>query len=432
MMKCTSIFVLLLLLEATSLWGQGPPAPNDLGLVSLQGEGVRRNVAVYGLSFATDFDDNAASARGSVHNITYSLQPHIGLDLSRPRFDSRFDYFSGFSYSSKHIPGYDTVSQSLGTTLKYRMTKRLALTLRDTFTLTSSPFDSLSANASFPQFGILDRPNTSIPGTTIPRRMEQAGADIGYRVDARSSIGLGGTYMQLKYDGTNADPLLAGSQSSTTVAGNAYYSHQLTRRQSVSLRYTFQKIDSLHGQAVTRAHSALPVYDLAFTPALNLSLFAGPQYSDSTQSPASALVSSGVLRSKRWSLAGGSSFSWTGRHNGFTASFVRQISDGGGFGGSVRLESVSAQASHRLTRRSSINAFFNFNRNHELLRASSFDYLSGGAGYSRTLLPNLSLTLSYWHLEQSGTTSLVPLFSEGSHNRAVLSLSYQFEKPLGR
>jgi hypothetical protein len=454
-MKSKWIHTSVLLLMVGTIWAQAdlPTAPNEATpevtgqqnadlqnanlLIAPNGAtrkltGQQNNVVSYGMRVSTSYDDGLRYASQTAGSMIYSVQPQLALNISRRRWNSSIDYLPVFSYSNHDVSGYNSISHAVGIGLEDRVTKRLTLHVQNTFTFTSNPFDSLRATSELGEFGVLERPNSSILPVDAPRHMEQVGTTLSYAMDARTSVGIVGNFMDLKYEKIKSnDPLPSSLLDSLSGSASAFYNRQVSLRSSMGVRYVFQRLEFGGGLTKTDAQSLLYTYSLSFTPKMMASAFIGPEHSD-TRSDLSG--SQGfVARSAQWSWVGGLTLDLAGQRNSAGGSVVRQISDGGGFGGSVRLDSFNFKASHHTAHTSTISGFVNYNKNRGLLPVKglvrSFDYFAAGASYSRAIMPHLSFELSYWRIRQS---EFVDLRKSPFGNRVTVSLAYDMSRPLGR
>jgi hypothetical protein len=136
-----------------------------------------------------------------------------------------------------------------------------------------------------------------------------------------------------------------------------------------------------------------------------------------------------------WSPSGGGSVSWQGRDTSFAASYSRRITDGGGLPGSVLANTAEASFRAQFTKTVTATVGASYSTN-EILDpvfqgAVNGHTLSGSVGLQKTFGEHFIGSVGYLHLHQSykniSVISLAP-----DRNRVWISLSYQFERPLGR
>ncbi len=398
------------------------------------------NMLFLGMATSASYDTNAANTQNNVPNSQYTLYPQLGLSISRPRWTSVVTYMPGVSYSSSNIPSYNALSQMFGAAFQYRATKRLTLSLFNSFVSSSNPFDSLHATSALPQFGTLSTP-TSVAWDYLPKTNEQAAVDATYDLSARTRLQVSGAYNYLDYSGSSVDNL----------PGNAF--HQSNSGQftlgvfrasrahfSSGVQYMGQLLDAGHGQVRTGAQSIGYLVQYSPRPSLELSAIVGPQYVDVTYN----LPTGGGTLTQRlnehsagWSWMGGGTISWTGRHSGLSASLIRQLSLGNQYQGTVRQTLANLQVEQQLSRQTTLSSFVGYNINEPPLATGSLNrlsnnYLSAGTGISKKFGDKWTLSFTYWYLQQERSLRSDNAFYSGDHNRVAFSLSYLIAKPVRR
>lgn len=116
------------------------------------------------------------------------------------------------------------------------------------------------------------------------------------------------------------------------------------------------------------------------------------------------------------------------------ASAVRQISDGGGLVGTVRLTSFQYQLNGKLPYKLSGSVHAGFNLNDTLVAQTagftSAKYGMAGARLTRNLRRDLTASVDYERMEQLvGEGMIMPWIDR---DRITVSINYTFTHPLGR
>lgn len=421
----------------THVEAQQPAVPSQIGTAPLTADTTARsNTLQYGMNLSSAVDDNAsepgALSEGQT-NVLFSVEPQGSLDIVRGRLNSRLFYAPGFTRSST-VSTYNNTSQAAGADLTYLLSKHVSLHVTNSFSLTTNPYLTESAT-NLPVSGILNQPNASAQQTDIRNRTELAAVDLVSQTSRHTSVGLGGSFSDLNYEpastGTNGLSVKSRSWSA-----HGFYSHQLTARYNVGLQYTAQHFSSkeAEGQFFTLSHQVLGFLTISLTPAMQLSLFGGPDFSAidnesfSFQSP---------IHTNTTSVTGGSTLSWQGQHNGLSVSFVQQVSDPGlNAGGSLLVRTIGLQAQRQLARQLSFRLFGNYTSNNRLDPFSTFslaDAAYAGIGLSRTLSPHFALSFSATRQQFLGSgSSGLQTYVQRSHDIFTVSLSYNFTRPIGR
>lgn len=425
-----------------ALNAQQPMIPAELGTIPLTADdATRSNQINYGLTVSTAIDDNAtdpASVGSGEMNVLSSIRPEAKLILNRTRFTSLLFYGPAFTYSSK-IDSYNSTAQAAGADVEYFFTKRLYLNFHSTFSLTTNAYDKLQGDSQLPSVGILNQGNTSALGADVRDRTGQAQANLVYRLGRHTSVGLGGAFNDLQYQGNAANPTTAqASLDSRSWSGNAFYSHELTERYSLGIQYTAQQLSSTGptGQFDSLSHQVLGVLSLAVRPTIKLSLFAGPERSNlDDRFLRGTFVAAASLSQS--SFAGGADLSWEGQHNGMKASFIQQVNDSGLNGqGSMLVRTVTADIQHQIGPRLRLKIFGNYVSNSQLDPVSTTyiaNAASAGIGFEKVLTPHIAINLLAQRQQFIGGAQ-VPFFGyqQRSHEIGTISIAYTFARPLGR
>lgn len=412
--------------------------PSQLGTAPLSADTVPVNTLTYGATLTSSFDDNAQNPNtlDQETNVVSTFQPHVLLAIERAGLSSTLLYNPSFSYSGK-ISSYTNNSQLIGADMTRRFTRRLSLQLREGYMLSMNPLESWQANTELPNPGILNRPNQSVVGANVRSTTNNSEADLTYLLDAHTSVGISGTFTTLEYSsiGNNAGSANDQSQNSRGWSGKAFYSHRLTAIYTVGFVYTARHLSSQNsfGEFSSLSHQMLGLFTISLKPALNFSFFAGPEISqlDDTLFQVGLPLPSNASQS---SFAGGATISWQAKRSGINASYIQQVGDAGlSGGGAVGVRTVTLGAQHQLTTRSTLrlNGTYTSNSQFDPLSTTPLrDSASAGITYSQRLTDRANIDFSI--LRQQFLGSPGAGFGLHSHDVAAVSLSYAWNRPIGR
>ena len=223
---------------------------------------------------------------------------------------------------------------------------------------------------------------------------------------------------------------------SNSQAGSAFYSLRFSKMNYIGATYQYQRLIAQPnlGQSETQTHALLFFYTLYATPHLAISLFGGPQHSDTIE-PAQPPLLLQATTVRQWTPAAGASLSWQGKLNNVALSYSRVISGGGGLIGAVQMNSATASFRQQITRYLSGSVSGGYTQNQVLATAlaagNNGHSASGTASLQQQLGPHINLQLGYTRLHQ--VYSNVPILAANPDtNRESVSISYQFSRPLGR
>jgi hypothetical protein len=382
-----------------------------------------------GVLFTTAYTDNALGTLVNGHpvsDVSYSVAPIVALDETTPRMHLVGSYAPGFTFY-QHTSERNEADQNAAITLQYRLSPHLTLSARDSFQKSSSAFNQpdLSSGGEGVSGGSQDA-NFSViaPIANLLRNSGVAGLD--YQFGRNGMVGASGTFSTLHYP----DPAqVPGLYDSSSQGGIGFYSLRVSKMNYLGATYQYQRLLSYptEGATETQTHAILLFYSLYATSRLSVSVFGGPQHSDTVQ-PLAA-------EARSWTPAVGASLSWQAPLTSLAASYSHVISGGGGLVGAVHLDSANASVRQQVTKALSLSFAGTYTQNNvlgaTLPGASSGHSLSATAILQQRFGQYVSLQLGYSRLHQD--YSDVTVISETPNtNREFVSLSYQFSRPLGR
>jgi hypothetical protein len=406
------------------------PAPiNDEGYsLAFAPERPRSNYFRGGLNFGTIYDSNLLYLSTNalpVSDFKYSVWPSFSLEQSRSRLRWDFTYSPEFAFHQTYSSLHE-FDHSLAVNLEYRLSPHVTVSLEESFQKTSDLLNlsQQSALVSGESAPLQQGPNAIVP-PSIARITNLSDAGISYQFGQNSMIGIKGSFSGLWYP--NRDTV-AGLYDSTTEAGEGFYTHRISRKHYIGVTYAFQQLLTHPGQAETQTHSTLFFYTLDLPRALTVSVFAGPEHSD---------THGGVtIPFQKWSPAEGASVGWHGERVAFTASYSQRIRSGGGLSGVVHYNSAGASLRWQLVRTITAGLEASYSTS-TLLDPSAGGFGTGGHTWAGAAIlqhplgERLGLQLGCTHLHQS-YSDVAAVSGAPDQTTAWVSLSYQFARPLGR
>jgi len=377
--------------------------------------------------FSSAYDTEATTATNgqAVSEVSYSVFPTISLDQTRSRFHWVFNYSPGFTFYQK-TSALNQANQNLGVNLSYRLSPHVTLSLRDSFLKTSNVLNQPNQEFAQPVSGSVFVPNESVIAPLADVLSNTANASLTYQFSPNGMVGASGTFANLHYSNQAQVPGLGDSSSK---AGSAFYNRRLSKMHYIGATYQYQDFLAYPtiGQSETTAHSVYLFYTLYLKPTVSISLFGGPQYSQSQQF--------GLPTTNGWSPAGGASMAWQGKLTSFALSTSRAINGSSGLAGAVQAISAAASISRKITRNLSTSVGGIYAENNMLDPLATFNTsghsVSGNASLQRQVGEHFNLQLQYLHLHQSYSDVAV-LSTVPSRDRVAINISYQFSRPLGR
>ena len=442
------VAILQSLAEAQAVASQASTATpvQDASIPTLQGgslafepELARTNYLNTGISIGTAFDDNALSTSSDrISNFGYSVLPYIGLKQSRGRLNWTLDYAAGLTINQQ-LSSRNQGSHNLGFESEYWLSPHVNFLVRDRFLMTTGFFDQVNQNHDGTSGTVLQTPNQAVITPLAKQTSNTATTQITYQFGRDSQIGGSGTFYQSHYNDAPVNTTLIDTNSQEA---EAFYNHRLFDRDSIGVTYRFQRLTFSPVFNNVLTHSVLATYTFRPRSNLSLSVFAGPQYTNNnselmvlTMQLPVIYLSAIPISQKSWSPAVGGSFNWNGQRTSFVADASRMINDGGGLLGAVKLTTFDAAVRRQLSRNYTTELGVVYGLSDTVgssaLSYSSVKSATGNFSLSRRFGTDFGLTLGYAYAYQLQTNS-APGSTNINHNRAWITISYTFSRPLGR
>jgi hypothetical protein len=394
----------------------------------------RSNYLRGGVAFTSAYTDNALGSVAShpVSDVNYSLGPTLALDETRSRLHFVLMYAPGFTFYQR-TNTRDEADQNVSIDLQYRLSPHVTLSARDGFLKTSNVLNQQNFEPAAAVSGGAQEPNFSVIPPIADVLNNSGTVGINYQFAPNGMVGATGSFTNLHYPKPAQVPGLFDSNSQ---AGSTFYSFRISKMNYIGATYQYQRLIAYPtvGQSKTQTHALLFFYTLYATPRLSVSLFGGPQHSETIEPPQPPMSTQGATL-KAWTPAAGASMSWQGRLSNFAASYSRVISGGGGLVGAVQLNTATASFRQQMTR--SLNASLAVAYTQNEVLASAFaasnngHSVAGTASLQQQVGAHMNLQLGYTRLYQAYSNVAV-LSSTPDTNREYVSISYQFSRPLGR
>jgi len=393
------------------------------------GEVANTNQLVLGIGATALYDSNAFNTPEGNGQAEFGATPRVSWDIAHSHWNSVFSYTANIMRSTRY-DFYNQTSHSLTASFGYQFSKSLSIDVSDRFAHTAEPL--YTPSELFFQQPTPGAPNPSFLGVPAILTSNFTTVSGQYRLDARSSLTIGGNYSIQRYGDMPGSLLSSSSRDSNAVSGSIAYNYSFSGRTKGGLSYDLTKFTTPIGYD-TLSQRILVNAQVSPRPSMNLSVFAGPNYISNTLT---SIVNGNSIpvTSVGWSWSAGGTYSWVKSRMTMSASVIRQVSDGGGLVGTVQLTSFQGSVAGKLPYKlsGSINAGYNLNDRLFLQNAGfqSPKYGSAGATLTRNLRRDLTASIAYERLEQVlGLATTAPWIDR---DRVTISINYTFTHPLGR
>ncbi len=401
-----------------------PPPVSNAVYPTVTGNERRSNYLRAGVTFDTAYDNNVLFDYTSnpVSSTIYSIRSTFAFDKVTPRLKQTLTYSPGYTFY-QNASTLNETDQNAALNLTYRMSPHAALSLLDSFYKSSYSQDELG--------GPISGSSQIPPAGAIPPFGDQLGntasGELSYQTGINAMIGASGDSTVLHYS------IPAGASSSydaDSYGGSAFYTRRLTISQYTGVTYQYSKdLATLSGgQIDTQIQTLNFFYTFYWTHSLSFSLSGGPQYYNTTY-PSLPPFSA-------WTPAVMTSLDWQENRVNVTASYNRTVSGAGGLLGAFHSYIASASVRWQMTRNwtlapsadyysyKTVNALF-------VSDGQGGHTIMGTVSAERALSRRFSVELRYDRLNVS-YPSIAVLSANPNSNRESVSLTYHFERPLGR
>jgi hypothetical protein len=388
----------------------------------------RSNFVRAGIIFNSAYDDNVLGGV-STHktgDVDYSVWPTITLDQTTTRLHSLLTYAPGFTFYQR-ITGRNETDQNATMDLQYRLSPHVTASFRDSFQKSSNVFnqpDVLSAGAVN---GSSQVPTVAIIAPVADRLTNTGTGDLTYQFSRSEMVGGGGTFSNLHYPNSSEVP---GLFDSNARGGSAFYSRRIAKKHYLGVLYQYSRIAAfpVGPEFDTQTHAALLFYTVYLTPNLSLSLAGGPQHYEAVQ-PSS-------FDSRSWSPIATASLGWQGRRTTFAAGYSRSVTAGGGLVGAFNSSAANASARWHVNRTWSIGSAAGYAIYKNVTPLLAFGTpgghsISGSVALQHAIGDHFNAEAGYTRLHQS-FSGVAVISGAPDTNREFISISYQFNRALGR
>ena len=404
-----------------------PSLVSGVAYPSVAGEDMESNYLTAGVSMTAGYTDNLLPAETStpVSDFNYMINPSLAYDRSTPRQHTTFAYNPGFTFYEPDS-FLDSTDQNANFKFDERLSPRLAFNATDTFMRTSDVFDQ-----SFPfSGGIGGTPQSPVPAVLAPfvQQMSNNGsAAITYQFGTDSMVGAGGSYLLYDYSSPNQNQ---GLYNSTGGSASAFYDRRFGRNQYVGLDYMWAMTVATppNVRVTSQMQTLLPFYTLFVHNSFSVTVAAGVQNINvtATQQPTS----------DSWFPTIVASMGWQSRRTSFAVSYLRVITTGEGLVGGYKSSNVNGSGTWKFARdwHGGVSGGYNTIEPQGSLAGTDYqggDSITVGATLKRAFGDRITAEVGYDRIHESFVG--IPIIAESpDSDRAYVTVTYQFKKPLGR
>lgn len=391
----------------------------------------RSNYLSGGVNIGAGYDENAfLTSSGQVGNTTFSVFPNIAIEQSTSRMRWDLGYAAGLTVNQR-LSNQNQASQNLRFDSEFRLSPHVNLRGAEYFSMTTGTFGAGAGSDFQPGPG---GSNGTLITPLANSRSSQTVLETNYHFALKDLVGASGSFSNLHYSDVSTG---AGSLSDTSTAtGSAFWLRKVFRGDWAGISYRFERI-VFDPNGETRVHSFAVMNTLTISKTFTLSGFIGPEYSDNSGVAATGRNAGQISNSSDWAVAGGLEGAWHNQRTSVTAGYSKRTSDGGGLLGAVRLQNVQAAFRRELFPGWAATFLGSYGGNQAVTltsatSATTINATSVGVSLERNIAKGLGFQVSYFRYFQNQSGSSDPSQNfDTNRNRFLVTLSYQWAKPLG-
>jgi len=405
--------------------------PEERPKLALLDEVTAHSFVTLGMGASAAWDSNAGSFSYQPYSLGYLiLNPSIQLRQTRPTFTWYAGAFGALttSNSSRY---YSTANPSASAGFLWQLNNHWQLNVNDNYLYTSDPFRQYLVYSSAPTY---NQPNPTVYTPLATVQSNYGTVTLTYQINARDSIVFGGSESFRRYLHTTSTVY-----DLTTYGGYAAYQHLFSARLSAGAAYSFNSLDSSHGQSRSGVNMIQAYMTYQLGRHMSVGGWIGPEYTTTKNlipilcTPYGCFIEEKHFNS--WDTAFGGNFSWRGEQNAFIGSFLKSVSDGGLVLGVVQLYQVNAGYIRQLNPRWNLAVGVQYGNNtgtSTKAHVQHLDSLTANLNLTRQLTPSLSAGVQYLYINENQKNIIGAAAPHWTDNRFQISLQYYWGHSLGR
>lgn len=394
-----------------------------------------QNVLQLRLAVGTRYDDNAIlGSVGRRSDIGYHFAPSLSFAQTLRRIDWGLSYGPGLDVS-QHGLFANQFTNDFGGYFTWLPSKHSTLSAQENYILSTDPFQQFGSQPFTTTPGPVVAPNQSIFLPNFRREASLSQAQYSYRLDARTTFGLGGSFDLEHISNTSNSKTTAPLISSQVTSGQAYISRQISPRNQLGFQYGAQLLRFQQLNAQTTTHTFSIFDEVKLSERSGFTVYGGPEYSlvsEQVELGLGFVIVAIPIKANTWTWSGGGIYHLTGHRGAMVLNYSRRVSNGGGLTGAVELDGGSVDFSWKLTQNWNLRLDGAAADNQLLAVKTGPNELrtySATMGLSRRIFKDVSVNFFFERLNQTGNLTG---FAAGNHDLAGVTLEYNFLKPVGR
>ena len=384
-----------------------------------------------GLALGTSWDSNAASFAAQGYSQTLlTVGPSIGIEQVHPGVAWQVQYSGGFMYAPTRT-AYNSFNHDFTGGALWQFSPHWQVAANDSYIYTADPFQTYLVNQGVPTY---NQPNPTIYIPLAVLEQNSADLDLSNKLTAYDSLTFTGTENFRRYLHTSYS-----LYDEYTWGGLVAYQHSFSARLLGGTAWSYTAIDIGHGTS----RSGIQMYQVfgsyKINPHMVVTGWVGPELTNTKNIIPVLCTPYGcfkeIAHQSAWSTAFGGSFGWQGVRNAASIDFSKQVTDGGGLLGVVRLYVADASFRRQLTPKWNFSAGLSYGSNlgiSTLYAHRHLDALTGTVTLVRQISPAWYVSGQYLRFYQKQANIYTAQVPKWTDNRMQISLQYNWGHSLGR
>ncbi len=405
-----------------------PPPVSGQAYPTEVGAEAQSNYLRGGLTFRSGYIDNfyAGSGGSPLSETTFSVLSTISFDQTTPRQHRMLSYSPGFTFY-RPSSGLDETDQSAVLLYMFRPTPHMSVNLNDSLEKSSTAFAAPGSGADGAVSG--SSPDM-VPGVIAPfadRLTNNAAMQFSLQYSPMAMIGGSGTSMELHYPNPSE---VSDLYDSDMRGGSTFFNRRIAAEQYTGINYQYSQMLTYppDAQSETVTHTIDGFYSIDSKGGFSISISGGAQRYEVTQT---SLPGTGA-----WGPNVTASAGWQTLRTNFAASYAHEVTGGGGLLGAFHSNSANAFARWQASRTWTLGASGSYAINKSVTPLLLFAMPGGHsiaarATVGRSLSRQLNLGCEYDRVHQS-YTGITAISDNPNSDREIISLAWQFTRPLGK
>ena len=404
-----------------------PPPVGGGAYPGTVGSDERSNYLAGGLVFTGAYIDNLMeeSVTSPISDETYSFLPTIRFDRRTPRQLQSLSYSSGFTLY-QNTSQLNSVAQDATASYQFRISPYAVLVLQDTFRQNNNLYNQSNP---FTAGGVSGTPGQSNAALISPYQNQltnSSSAGVHYQYAKNAMIGGSGSYSFQQF---SAPVSVSGLNNEGTAGASGFFSRRIAGSHYVGVTYQFSKFVTHPIDTYTLTQTAFGFYTHYFTQSFSVSILGGPEHYI-TWSPTAPSQAA-------WTPAVEASLGWQTLRANVAATYAHMVSGAGGLIGTYHSDTAGLTGRLAFSRTWGGGANVNYarfnsvNSNAAIAFGTGGNSIFGGMYLDHRITERVSAQAGYGHFHQDFAG--IPAASTfPDSNRVNISITYQFNRPLGR